>query len=81
MMTNGYHVTHGLSWSDKLDTCGHCKSEAVLDLRRELLREIAGDHTEHARIRCTGCGIRGLWHPTVEQAIEVWNKRVGESDD
>jgi MinD superfamily P-loop ATPase len=62
----------------EIKTCGNCKSESVLQSRDS---SYSGMSPDMFRIRCTGCGIRGLWHPTVEQAIEVWNKRVGESDD
>lgn len=63
-----------MSRTEPCPCCGH--RWAHLD-EEELVEEPCADRSFVFRVRCIGCGLRTVWHPTPERAVASWNRREG----
>lgn len=58
--------------NDQLDSCPFCGKQAYLKERN------SGRYEGSFYVFCSGCYIETFKYPTVHEAVEAWNHRVGK---
>lgn len=62
----------------KLKRCPFCGVEAEIFTAAELKFAIADASREYFTIRCRSCFCGTGWYPSIDRAVETWNRREGE---
>ncbi len=58
--------------------CG-CGGEAILETDHDTIQPVAP--IDWKRVRCNKCNIRTTWRKSEAEAIEVWNRAMGNRDN